>query len=285
MQVEERKDYCVYMHVDKEGVPFYVGSGTIHRANSKELSARKGKATCRGKQYSIKVAELMFDYDVEIVETMLTKRQAIEMETELYYKHRETIVNKSKPGVEIDMSKDELEKFVKYDETSSTCLRWVIDRYALGETGKLNAKAGEEAGFSFYNKSRHFKVKINKKLYSVSRVVAVLHGLDVSGFVVDHVDGDVTNNKISNLRVISFSENCRNKKKLKSNTSGVTGVYLRGTSRWIASWTENGVCRSKSFNILVHGNDTAFRLACEYRDSKIKELNEQGAGYTERHGT
>lgn len=284
MSSEERADYCVYMHVDRQGVPFYVGSGTIARANSKELSARKGKATHRGKKYSIKVAELVFDYDVKIVETMLTKRQAIEMETDLYYKHRETIVNKSKPGVEIDISKDEVEKFVKYDETSSTCLRWVIDRYAMGETGRLNAKAGDEAGCSFHNKSRHFKVKINKKLYSVNRVIAVLHGLDVSGFVVDHIDGDITNNKISNLRAIPSSENCRNKKKLKSNISGVTGVYLRDNSRWIASWTEDGVCRGKSFSILVHGNDAAFRLACEYRNYKIEELNEQGAGYTERHG-
>jgi hypothetical protein len=34
-----------------------------------------------------------------------------------------------------------------------------------------------------------------------------------------------------------------------------------------------------------YGKEEAFRLAVEWRAARIKELNEQGAGYTERHGT
>jgi hypothetical protein len=39
------------------------------------------------------------------------------------------------------------------------------------------------------------------------------------------------------------------------------------------------------FSISKLGNDEAFRQACEYRAKMIAELNEQGANYTERHGT
>lgn len=285
MSSEERNNYCVYMHTDRQGIPFYVGSGTIERANTKELSVRTGRATCRGAKYSSKASELGFEYDVEIVKTGLTKDTAIKLETELYHLHRSTIVNKSKPGIEIELSKEELECFVKYDETSKTCLRWIVDRYNLGNIGRLNAKAGTEAGCIFSDGSRHIRVKINTKTYSVHRVVAVLNGLDVSGKVVDHIDGDIRNNKISNLRVISITDNCRNKKKLRTNNSGITGVVLRENSRWIALWKENGKSCSKSFSIEIFGHDQAFSLACEYRANKIRELNEQGAGYTERHGT
>ena len=33
-----------------------------------------------------------------------------------------------------------------------------------------------------------------------------------------------------------------------------------------------------------YGKEEAFRLAVEWRAARIKELNNQGAGYTERHG-
>ena len=42
---------------------------------------------------------------------------------------------------------------------------------------------------------------------------------------------------------------------------------------------------SRCFTISKYGEQEAFRLAYEWREQKIKELNEQGAGYTERHGT
>ena len=48
--------------------------------------------------------------------------------------------------------------------------------------------------------------------------------------------------------------------------------------------TLNGEKKTKSFSCNLLGEEQAFKLACEYREQNIRELNEQGAGYTERHG-
>lgn len=50
---------------------------------------------------------------------------------------------------------------------------------------------------------------------------------------IDHIDGDRSNNKLSNLRVVSNSENQRNAKKPRTNTSGYVGVFWAG---WAKSW-------------------------------------------------
>lgn len=42
--------------------------------------------------------------------------------------------------------------------------------------------------------------------------------------VIDHINGDKTDNRKCNLRFVSFQENCFNKKLISSNVSGITGV-------------------------------------------------------------
>lgn len=69
----------------------------------------------------------------------------------------------------------------------------------------------------------------------VHRIVYFMH----HGFypqLIDHIDGDPSNNRIENLRPATRAENCRNCKTPVTNTSGVKGVYWhKQTSRWTAS--------------------------------------------------
>ena len=58
---------------------------------------------------------------------------------------------------------------------------------------------------------------------------------------VDHVNGIRTDNRISNLRVVSNSENSRNSSVKPSNKSGVTGVFWsKETGKWAAQICVNG---------------------------------------------
>lgn len=87
----------------------------------------------------------------------------------------------------------------------------------------------------------------------------------------------------------TYEEQNRNRGKNKKNTSGITGVtccYEKGKlCKYKASWRKlDGSCGSKTFSINKYGKEEAFRLACEARENAIKELNEQGAGYSENHG-
>lgn len=54
-----------------------------------------------------------------------------------------------------------------------------------------------------------------------------------SGKVVDHIDGDPSNNSRRNLRICTFAENLRNRRKSKANKCGLKGVY-RSRKKWRA---------------------------------------------------
>ena len=59
--------------------------------------------------------------------------------------------------------------------------------------------------------------------------------------MVDHINHDRLDNSISNLRLVTAGENCRNQKLKSSNMSGQTGVYLdKARGKWVAKITYNG---------------------------------------------
>lgn len=92
---------------------------------------------------------------------------------------------------------------------------------------------------------------------------------------IDHISGDVQNNKLDNLRIVTRLLNCRNVAKHKRNTSGYTGVDLStntGPNKWRAR------CRG------IHiGFFSTIEEAVKARQEWIAARPE--LGFTVRHGT
>lgn len=106
---------------------------------------------------------------------------------------------------------------------------------------------------------------------------------DGQKYSVDRIDG----NKgyiPGNLRWATAKEQSRNLKMFNNNATGITGVcFCEG--RYKVTWqTLESKQKSRSFSVNKYGKEEAFRLACEARENAIKELNAQGAGYSENHG-
>lgn len=183
---------------------------------------------------------------------------------------------------------------VVYDESSPTCLRWKVD-CCSGRWRKIkHIKVGDVAG-SLNPSEGYSQIHYNRTMWRVSRIVwEMFNGPMPEGCIIDHKDGNPENNKKENLRAILYERNSRNKKMQHNNTSGFVGVTKlkftnpAGKDYWYykAEWNRlNGQKEYKIFSVHRLGETDAFHLACEYRAKMIAELNEQGAGYTDRHGT
>lgn len=60
--------------------------------------------------------------------------------------------------------------------------------------------------------------------------------------VVDHINGDPTDNRRKNLRITTQQKNLLNKEKLSSNTTGITGVWWdKSRSKWAAEIKLNNI--------------------------------------------
>lgn len=184
----------------------------------------------------------------------------------------------------------EISELYIYDESSPTCLRWAVDIYSGRWKNFKNVGVGDVAGG--LGNSGYYQVRKQGKLQLVHRIIwQMTYGEIEPGKFIDHIDGNRTNNKLNNLRLVSRSVNARNCTPRHDNTSGAVGVTLcvntlRSGNKaylWRACWTDlDGVERSKAFNVNKYGEE-AFNLAVEHRRKMIDELNLQGAGYTDRH--
>ncbi len=179
----------------------------------------------------------------------------------------------------------EFDKYLTYCTTSPTGLVW--------KKSRGNIQSGSIAGNLTVR--GYWRVCFCKKLYMAHRIIwEMFHGPIGEGLYIDHIDGVRTNNDISNLRLVGSVENGRNRKGHNNNSSGYTGVLLQTSKRkdgslrqhWTAYWTSiDGYRKSKCFAVDTYGYHRGLTLAVEYRTKMIFEMNSQGAGYTERHGT
>lgn len=188
----------------------------------------------------------------------------------------------------IDYNAIDWKNLVYYDETSPTFLRWKVELRSGGNK-RINVSPNDPAGTIShigYGKLRS-AIRYKRKGYYTHRVIWILHnGFIDNQLVIDHIDGDATNNNISNLRLVSTEVNNRNRLR-QANKTGLTGVYLRfiyGHYEYYSGWRdENGVLRCKYFSCEKYGEEQAKLLAKEYRNKMISERNQHGAGYTDNH--
>lgn len=73
----------------------------------------------------------------------------------------------------------------------------------------------------------YFRVGIRRKAYSIHRIAWLIYYGEWPKDQVDHIDGDRTNNRISNLRPASATVNSQNRVRAQANNRlGVMGVRL-----------------------------------------------------------
>jgi hypothetical protein len=112
-------------------------------------------------------------------------------------------------------------------------LLWKVDRHSNKVKGKT---AGSRNG-------DYYVVRILSKNYYAHRIAYALHyGEQLSiDTLIDHIDGDRSNNCIDNLRKANHTENAYNRKVRANSDSGHNGVSLVNyIDKWKAQIVING---------------------------------------------
>lgn len=98
---------------------------------------------------------------------------------------------------------------------------------------------GKRCGTPFLTGYRHIMMK--GKWYAEHRLIwEYFHGVPPTNFI-DHIDGNKSNNVISNLREATSAENLANRGKQKNNTSGYKNIcWDIGKNNYKVSISSNG---------------------------------------------
>jgi hypothetical protein len=284
MQGEIMQDYYVYLHKDLFGNVFYIGKGTRNRAWVK---------TNRNIEWLSRSSD---GFSVELLYENLTSEEALVIEEKLINSVEfKDVVNVRKSNKAVDYSSVNWSVLVQYCTNSPTFLKW---KTSVGVCGKEKS-VGDFAGSLCYFKNgtnKHSVLTVKSQKYYLHRVIwTLLKGEIPEDCVINHIDNNPHNNNINNLELCSKAQNSRRTKLQRGNLSsrnksgfnGVTVVSKKNVEVYYAAYYYNscGKLIKKCFNILKHGKEEAFRLACQWRKEQIEQLNANGAGYTERHGT
>jgi len=109
--------------------------------------------------------------------------------------------------------------------------------YRGGRNGEKGAIAGH------VRKIGYRTITIGKKNYLIHRLVFLYMNGELPKGEVDHINHIKDDNRWCNLRDVAHSENQKNQKLAKNNTSGMTGVYYlkhKKRNNWVAIIASNG---------------------------------------------
>lgn len=109
------------------------------------------------------------------------------------------------------------------------------DLYWKKIVGNGRVKIGDKAGY--LQKNGYRKIHIKNKTYGAHRLIFMFH-YGYMPKIIDHINGNPTDNRIENLRECSQEENARNRKKPKTyakKSSNFKGVcYQKSLDKWVA---------------------------------------------------
>lgn len=125
------------------------------------------------------------------------------------------------------ISAEELRRALSYDPVTGV-FRW-IKKVTVGSiAGSTNAR-----GYRL--------VHVNGVHYLAHRLAWLYVKGEWPAEVIDHINGDPSDNRFINLRACSRAENQQNRKPNSNNTTGVPGVYYcKKDEKWVARIRKNG---------------------------------------------
>jgi len=133
------------------------------------------------------------------------------------------------------LTQDRLKEILSYDKGTGL-FKWKI---SVG-TAKKGSIAGNKRPVGYV------AIKINSNPYYAHRLAWLYVNGEFPEDGIDHINGNKSDNTLSNLRSVSSTENLRNQKIRKNNKSGFNGVSW---SKLISKWRSIIIIDKKQINL------------------------------------
>jgi hypothetical protein len=165
---------------------------------------------------------------------------------------------------------EELHKLLSYSPDTGA-LTW---RARRDVKASWNTRYAGKPALACIHEDGYRKGRIHRVLFRAHRVAWALHHGSWPELDIDHINGDRSDNRITNLRQVTRSENQRNMRLPSDNKSGVVGVYWStARKKWVAE-IRNAQGRKRHLGVFEDLEDAATAR-------RAAELDE---GYHQNHG-
>ncbi len=155
-----------------------------------------------------------------------------------------------------------LRKLFKYNKRTGVLSWRKRDRNLTGvEAGGIDRRIG------------YRRVNIKHRLYLAHRIILAIVNGSWPSEQVDHINGNRSDNRLSNLRTVSRDENLLNKSMYSNNKTGVTGVnWHKQHRKWYV-----GIRANKKSKFVGLFDDLPSAIAA-------RKSAERTYGYHQNHG-
>lgn len=98
---------------------------------------------------------------------------------------------------------------------------------------RKNKKGQLKSLCNYAKKDGYVQFHLGDKMVLAHRIAWIYCYGDIDGLEIDHIDGNPSNNRLSNLRLASHQQNMCNRVLQKNNTSGISGVsWKKDAKKW-----------------------------------------------------
>ena len=123
------------------------------------------------------------------------------------------------PKQMLEMSIDDLRRLLAYDPTTGQ-FRWLCDRQGHVRAGDMAGCVNHSVGYIYIGLGQRRRFAAHRLAW------ALVHG-EWPKSEIDHINGERTDNRIENLRVVTTSENRQNQRRGRGRL-GLLGVRRNG---------------------------------------------------------